>query len=109
MLAGMLAFHERWALLPGLLPQNREEKVLWKHYIAQHSTSELDLFLQLIDTVPADDDEGAQEQHAWSKDNWYCLGCVKELFRQRFLIWWREKKFNSTLSYRRLFENDIAY
>lgn len=61
--------------------------------------SEKELFDELIDTVPDTDGNDDDEQHHWSKDEWYCLACIKDLFRQRFMVWWRQTKEKSAFSY----------
>ncbi|KZT06332.1 uncharacterized protein LAESUDRAFT_679904 [Laetiporus sulphureus 93-53] len=32
------------------------------------------------------------DEEAWSRDGWYCLECVSDLLRERFVWWWLEKK-----------------
>ncbi|KAI0961225.1 hypothetical protein AcV7_000380 [Taiwanofungus camphoratus] len=31
-------------------------------------------------------------ERVWSRNEWYCLSCVQELFRQRFRKWWIARK-----------------
>ncbi|KAI0768569.1 hypothetical protein BD413DRAFT_614436 [Trametes elegans] len=33
----------------------------------------------------------------WSRDGWYCVECIKHLFRQRFMLWWRSMKHQGDL------------
>ncbi|RPD63236.1 hypothetical protein L227DRAFT_573067 [Lentinus tigrinus ALCF2SS1-6] len=87
---------DRVSLLPGLLPGNVSEcgKIV-EYLLKGHDggrVPEKELFHELIDTVPDADGDSDEEQHQWSKDEWYCLECVKDLFRQRFMVWWRQTK-----------------
>ncbi|TFK93573.1 hypothetical protein K466DRAFT_478404 [Polyporus arcularius HHB13444] len=96
LLAGVLSLNERFALLPGILARNREETRKMTEYLLKGRNggrvSEEELFDELIDTVPDTDGDDDDEQHQWSKDEWYCLACIKDLFRQRFMVWWRQTK-----------------
>ena len=40
--------------------------------------------------------EDADNEH-WSSNDWYCLECIKHLFRQRLMLWWRETKRQSKM------------
>ena len=99
LLSGVLTPYERMALLPGLLPRNREEtKLLLTHIMKsrnQKRIPEKDLFHELVDLEIGDDGDAVQEAHQWSKDGWYCLECMKDLYRQRLLDWWRQAKVKS--------------
>ncbi|KAI0724267.1 hypothetical protein C8T65DRAFT_714455 [Cerioporus squamosus] len=96
LLAGDLSMHERLSLLPGMLARNRDETRKMTEYLLQGRNGgrvpEKELFEELIETAPDSDGDGDEEQHQWSKDEWYCLACIKDLFRQRFMVWWRQTK-----------------
>ncbi len=81
-------------MLPGLLPRNGEERRLIQSFIlnSQAPDREKAVFHEMVDleVEPVDHDADAGEQ--WSKDEWYCLNCIKELSRQRFLPWWKKTK-----------------
>ena len=97
----------RLSLLPGLLYGNDIEGNQIKQYLLKghngRRVPEGELFDELIDTVPDADGNSGEEQHQWSKDEWYCLECVKDLFRQRFMVWWRQTKLKSTFAARSAF------
>ncbi|KAI0374460.1 hypothetical protein BV20DRAFT_1011510 [Pilatotrama ljubarskyi] len=92
-LAGILSFRERVLLLPGLLPRNQDEKLaLLRHFHNQHRVHDEALICEMMDMeVDGEDADDGQ----WSKDEWYCLECIKQLFRQRFMLWWRDAKLRS--------------
>ena len=88
------------SLLPGLLPRNASERNALTEYLLAgnngRAISERDILHELIDIVPDADGTDGEAHHQWSKDEWYCLECIKDLFRQRFMVWWRQKKEKST-------------
>ncbi|KAI0757301.1 hypothetical protein C8Q80DRAFT_1132958 [Daedaleopsis nitida] len=97
LLSGTLSVPDKLKLLPGLLPDNRTEfhllrEHLWRGH-NQHRIPEDAIFHALVDLDQAEDgSEGGKE---WSKDGWYCLDCIKELYRRRFMEWWRHEKAKS--------------
>ncbi|PIL29643.1 hypothetical protein GSI_08280 [Ganoderma sinense ZZ0214-1] len=94
LLTGLFPIRERISLLPGLLPRNGEETRLIESNILRPRASdrEKSVFHEIVDleVESVDDDAPAEEQ--WSKDEWYCLACIKELYRQRFLPWWKKTR-----------------
>nr|VWP01410.1 DNA helicase (EC [Ganoderma boninense] len=91
LLTGLFPIRERISLLPGLLPRNGEECKLIEENILTPRVSDREktVFHEMVD-LEVDDDAPAEEQ--WSKDEWYCLDCIKELYRQRFLPWWKKTR-----------------
>lgn len=83
-------------MLPGLLAKNQTESRRLSDYLLNININTPDkekrLFHGLVDAVPDDD----ADQENWSKDDWYCLDCIRVLFRQRFMVWWRNAKVKST-------------
>ncbi|KAI0359090.1 hypothetical protein OH77DRAFT_1420643 [Trametes cingulata] len=90
-LAGILSFRDKVLLLPGLLPRNREEQGLLLDHLrpAQRNVPDEILVREMME-MELEGEDADDEQ--WSKDEWYCLECIKQLFRQRFMLWWRKAK-----------------
>lgn len=99
LLSGMLPVQERAWLLPGLLSRNRDVTGPLLEHIYKGNNgdciAEQDLFSELIDLDPGEDEVGTEEDHSWSKDGWYCLNCLKELYKQRYMAWWKQAKAKS--------------
>ncbi|KAH9922019.1 uncharacterized protein BXZ73DRAFT_104276 [Epithele typhae] len=77
-------------LLPGLLMRNPWEcdamyGHLW-HGNGGKVVDEAALFHEMVNLDMGPDAE------SWSKDGWYCLDCMRELHRQRFMQWWKVTK-----------------
>ncbi|KAI0762675.1 hypothetical protein C8Q74DRAFT_170562 [Fomes fomentarius] len=99
LLSGMLPVQERASLLPGLLSRNGDvTRPLLEHVYKGNNgrwITEQDLFSELIDLDPGEDEAGTEEVHSWSKDGWYCLDCLKELYKQRYMAWWKQAQAKS--------------
>ncbi|KAI0651572.1 hypothetical protein C8Q79DRAFT_44241 [Trametes meyenii] len=88
LLSGIIGIHEKMRLLPGRLPRtNTETKSLAAHIMNDESPVPDEILVYEMMNM---DDADAGEH--WSKDGWYCVACLKELFRQRLMLWWREAK-----------------
>ncbi|KAI0670185.1 hypothetical protein C8Q78DRAFT_1093730 [Trametes maxima] len=87
-LAGIVGIHEKISLFPGHLSRNPTEIRRIVAYFIHNKQSVSD---DIIVYRMMDMDNGDASEH-WSKDGWYCVACLKELFRQRFMLWWRETK-----------------
>ena len=92
LLSGELTFPQRIDVLPGLLRRNAEECKKIKDYLFAGPLDawrarEVEIFHKMVGLDI--EDEHAEQ---WSKDGWYCLACVKELYRQRFMEWWKQAK-----------------
>ena len=92
LLSGELTFPQRIDVLPGLLRRNAEECKKIKDYLFAGPLDawrvrEVEIFHEMVGLDI--EDEHAEQ---WSKDGWYCLACVKELYRQRFMEWWKQAK-----------------
>ena len=94
LLGGLMSTEELAAMLPGALYRNRDEMRLLRHHInnAQHFIAVETIVHQMMGTDLEGED--ADGEH-WSKDEWYCIECIKQLFRNRFMLWWREAKQQS--------------
>ena len=92
LLAGLFPVRERIYLLPGLLPRNGEERKLIENHILnpQGLDREKAVFHEMVDLEVEPVNNDAEEQ--WAKDDWYCLDCIKELYRQRFMLWWKKTR-----------------
>ncbi|KAI0768570.1 hypothetical protein BD413DRAFT_563060 [Trametes elegans] len=91
LLAGLVTIREKVKLLPGLLSVNHDEVGQLVGHLRDHLQPVADehLVRELMDMEPEGED--ADNEH-WSNNDWYCLECVKHLFRQRLMLWWRETK-----------------
>ena len=91
LLGGLMSTEELVALLPGALYRNRDEMRLLRHHInnSQHFIAVETIVHQMMGMDLEGED--ADGEH-WSKDEWYCIECIKQLFRNRFMLWWREAK-----------------
>ncbi|KAH9922015.1 uncharacterized protein BXZ73DRAFT_104272 [Epithele typhae] len=88
-IAGECRLQDR-KLLPGLLMSNQWEcdamyGHLW-HENGGKAVDEAALFHEMVDLDMGPDAE------SWSKDGWYCRECFCELYRQRFMQWWKVTK-----------------
>ncbi|KAH9890977.1 hypothetical protein C8Q73DRAFT_104979 [Cubamyces lactineus] len=94
LLGGLMSTEEQTALLPGVLYRNRDEMRLLRHHIKDHQRliPTETIVHEMMDMDPEGED--ADGEH-WSKDEWYCMECIKQLFRNRFMLWWREAKRQS--------------
>ncbi|TBU64777.1 hypothetical protein BD310DRAFT_943770 [Dichomitus squalens] len=94
LLSGLLPVHERTWLLPGVLHRNREERKLITAHLSdtQNPISEKDIFREMVELDIASTVFDTYSEEHWSTDEWYCLACIKDLYRQRFLPWWRKTK-----------------
>ncbi|CDO76424.1 hypothetical protein BN946_scf184781.g1 [Trametes cinnabarina] len=91
LLAGMLVAADEGSLLPGLLPRNRYElQLLYNHLLQNGPPISSDVVVG--EMIAMDTDGAGADEETWSFDDWYCLDCIRELYRQRFMRWWREKK-----------------
>ena len=103
LLSGIFPFGVKLSLLGRLLSDDEAEMKRMKTYLLRghngRRVPEEEIFHGLIDTVldPSRDGRVDDEQHRWSKDGWYCLRCIKDLYRQRFMAWWRQTKEIGTL------------
>lgn len=90
-LAGHMSIIQRAHTLPGLLARNADETRAFTQHMRdiQHTVTDSVLVGQLMDLDLEDED--ADNAH-WSKDEWYCLACIGDLFRQRLMPWWREER-----------------
>ncbi len=91
MLAGNMTITERALILPGLLSRNADELRAFTQHMRDIQPTVTDGILvgQLMDLDLEGED--ADDAH-WSKDEWYCLACIGDLFRQRLMLWWREER-----------------
>ena len=94
LLSGLLPLRLRMMLLPGALCRNREECNLLTTRLLNTNNPilEQDIFDGMIELDVAPEDFDTYPEEDWSADKWYCLICIKELYRQRFLPWWRKIK-----------------
>ena len=103
LLSGIFPFGVKLSLLGRLLSDDEAEMKRMKTYLLRghngRRVPEEEIFHGLIYTVldPSRDGRVDDEQHRWSKDGWYCLRCIKDLYRQRFMAWWRQTKEIGTL------------
>ncbi|KAI0336114.1 hypothetical protein GY45DRAFT_1239335 [Cubamyces sp. BRFM 1775] len=91
LLGGLIGSGEQTALLPGALHRNRDEMRLLQYHIK--NTQRLIATETIVHEMMAMEPEGEDtDGEQWSKDEWYCMECIKQLFRNRFMLWWREAK-----------------
>ncbi|EMD41884.1 hypothetical protein CERSUDRAFT_90467 [Gelatoporia subvermispora B] len=101
LLKGCLNPREMCNLLDALLPRNPEETT-WIIDDMKGEISKFEYKGMMEEMLALEPDPSG----IWSKDQWYCLECVRELFRQRFRKWLleRKRKRNPTLQ-----QNDCWY
>ena len=94
LLSGLFPVWERVSFFPGLLPRNTEEcRQIEKHVLKPLAPDrESVVFHEMTDLELEPEEQDAHTGEQWSKDEWYCLDCIKELSRQRFLPWWKKTK-----------------
>ena len=88
--------------LPGRLPHNSSETVPLLHrYGADmwqsgrpRSDADETLTRMMTEIIDLHVDTGTD---AWTQEGWYCIDCVRELFKQRLWRWWYAKKREGTL------------
>ncbi|KAI0639121.1 hypothetical protein C8Q77DRAFT_1079530 [Trametes polyzona] len=93
LLDGLVTIHEQAQLLPGLLPRNRDVTQEINRHLTHlqnvnHGTDKIVVEQMMDMELEGEDDDGEQ----WSKDRCYCLECIKHLFRQRLMLWWRQER-----------------
>ncbi|OBZ79033.1 hypothetical protein A0H81_00491 [Grifola frondosa] len=85
-LKGYFSRGEMVNLFPGNLTRNAVEMNAFNVYFEQNPQIDDRMLIEQLMALDVD------ESGVWAKDKWYCLECVKELFRLRYWKWWLEKK-----------------
>ncbi|KAH9937419.1 uncharacterized protein B0H18DRAFT_970496 [Fomitopsis serialis] len=96
LIRGFISLFEFTTLLPGHLPRNDIEttpllqRLGSEHYFRGTCRAEADeIITKLMEEMIETDVDGGG---TWTRDGWYCLDCVRELFKERLWRWWYAKK-----------------